>query len=215
MGLTTQTAGNGTDTQKIEELENAIIEYLRPGEKINMQGANRPGTTFAPFVRLVLTMLSIVTGAPYELISGDYQGLNFSTARIVRNDFSQQLRSISSRHIRQFAMPSVSTAIDIAVLTGKLTLPGYWQNPRRYYASEWQPPGMDAVDPLREAKGQIESISFGLKSPQEVARERGRDLEDIYKEIAAAKELAAEMGLEFKSAETPEKNNPAAIIEED
>ena len=74
---------------------------------------------------------------------------------------------------------------------------------------------MDAVDPLREAKGQIESISFGLKSPQEVARERGRDLEDIYKEIAAAKELAAEMGLEFKSAETPEKNNPAAIIEED
>lgn len=215
MGLTTQTAGNGTDIQKIEELENAIIEYLRPGEKINMQGANRPGTTFAPFVRLVLTMLSIVTGAPYELISGDYQGLNFSTARIVRNDFSQQLRPISTRHIRQFAMPSVNTAIDIAVLTGKLTLPGYWQNPRRYYASEWQPPGMDAVDPLREAKGQIESISFGLKSPQEVARERGRDLEDIYKEIAAAKEMAAEMGLEFESADMPEKNNPAAVMEEE
>ena len=74
---------------------------------------------------------------------------------------------------------------------------------------------MDAVDPLREAKGQIESISFGLKSPQEVARERGRDLEDIYKEIAAAKEMAAEMGLEFESADMPEKNNPAAIIEED
>ena len=210
-----QTAANGTDVQKIEELENAIIEYLRPGEDISFSSANRPGATFQPFVRLILTMLSITTGAPYELISGDYQGLNFSTARIVRNDFSQQLRPISTRHVRQFAVPTVQTAMDISVLSGKLTLPGYWKNPRRWQKCEWQPPGMDAVDPLREAKSQIESISYGLKSPQEVARERGRDLEDVYKEIKAAQDLAKEMGLVFESADTSDKNNPAAIIEED
>jgi lambda family phage portal protein len=215
LNLPTQTASNRTDIQKIEELENAIIEYLRPGEDITFASSNRPGATFQPFVRLLLTMLSIITGAPYELISGDYQGLNFSTARIVRNDFSQQLRPIAARHVRQFAMPTVTTALDIAVLSGKITLPGYWQNPRRYHKSEWQPPGMDAVDPLREAKGQIESISYGLKSPQEVARERGRDLEDIYKEIKSAQELAKEMGLVFESANQSEKSNPAAIMEED
>lgn len=212
--LPTQTAANGTDIQKLEELENAIIEYIRPGEKVNLDSANRPGATFEPFVRLLLTMLSIITGVPYELLSGDYQGLNYSTAKTVRNDFSQQLRPVSVRHIRQFAVPTVSTAIDIAVLTGKLTLPGYWQNQRRYLASEWQPPGMDAVDPLREAKGQIESISYGLKSPQEVARERGRDLEDIYKEIKVAREMAQELGLDFKKAGMSEKNNPAAIMGE-
>ena len=205
--------GDGTET-RVEELENAIIEYLRPGEKIELASSNRPGSSFEPFVRLILTMLSITTGAPYELISGNYQGLSFSTARIVRNDFSQQLRPIALRHVRQYGIPTVRTAIDVAVLTGRLTLPGYWQNSRRYLESEWQPPGMEAVDPLREAKSQIEAISFGLKSPQEVARERGRDLEDIYEEIQAAKEMAARMGLEFKSAETPEKNNPAAIVQE-
>ncbi len=209
---------NGTSasgaTQKIEEMENAIIEYLRPGEEVDIAQHNRPGATFAPFVRLVLTMLSITTGAPYELISGDYQGLNFSTARIVRNDFSQQLRPVSVRHIRQFGMPALRTMLDVAVLSGKLTLPGYWQDPRRYQESEWQPPGMEAVDPLREAKSQIEAISYGLKSPQEVARERGRDLEDIYDEIKAAKEMATEMGLEFASAKTSVKSNPAAILQE-
>lgn len=207
-----------TDTktgQKIENLENCIIEYMRPGEKVELANSNRPGTTFQPTVRLMLTMLSIVTGVPYELISGDYQGLNFSTGRIVRNDFSQQLRPVSVRHIRQFGVPTVRTAIDMAVMTGKLTLPGYWQNPRPYLESEWQPPGMDAVDPLREAKSQIESIGFGLKSPQEVARERGRDLEDVYKEIALAREMAKDLGLEFKAAETSEKNNPAAIMNEE
>lgn len=202
------------NNKKIEELENAIIEYMRPGESINLAQSNRPGTTFTPFVRLLLTMLSITTDVPYELISGDYQGLNFSTAKIVRNDFSQQLRPISVRHVRQFGVPTITTAIDIAVLTGKLTLPGYWQNPRVYHDSEWQPPGMDAVDPLREAKGQIEAISYGLKSPQEVARERGRDLEDIYDEIAMAQEMAKEKGLQFGKAGLSEKNNPAAVEEQ-
>jgi len=200
--------------QKIENIENAIIEYLRPGEKIELASSNRPGTTFQPTVRLMLTMLSIVTGVPYELISGDYSGLNFSTCRIVRNDFAQQLRPISVRHIRQFGLPTIKTAIDLAVLTGRLSLPGYWQNPRPYLESEWQPPGMDAVDPLREAKSQIESISYGLKSPQEVARERGRDLEEVYNEIALAKEMAKDLGLTFNAANTSEKSNPAAIMEE-
>lgn len=202
-------------TKKVEELENAIIEYLRPGEKIELASANRPGNTFAPFVRLILTMLAVTTGAPYELLTGDYSGLNFSTARIVRNDFSQQLRPIAARHVRQFGMPTVRTCVDMAVLTGRLTLPGYWQNPRRYLDCEWQPPGMEAIDPLREAKSQIEAISFGLKSPQEVARERGRDLEDIYNEIKAAKDLAGEMGLTFEAAKTALKSNPAAIAQED
>jgi capsid protein len=156
-------------------------------------------------------MLSITTGAPYELISGDYQGLNFSTAQIVRGDFAQQLRPISVRHVRQFCMPTVTTAIDMGVMSGKLTLPGYWQNPRRYWASEWQPPGMDVINPLRQVKAQIEAIAYGLKSPQEVARERGCNLEDVYKEILAARELAKEYGITFDKENKSEKNNPAAI----
>ncbi len=209
-----QQEADGT-IKKIESVKNAIIEYLRPNEKIEFAASNRPGTTFQPFVRLILTMLSISTGVPYELISGDYQGLNYSTARIVRNDFSQQLRPIAARHIRQFGMPTIRTAIDMAVLTGRLDLPGYWRNPQHYLEGEWQPPGMDAVDPLREAKSQVEAISFGLKSPQEVARERGRDLEDIYKEILAAREMADDMGLTFEQAKTAAKSNPAAIMNED
>ncbi len=209
-GFTDQQTG-----QKIESIENAIIEYLRPGEKIELAQSNRPGTTFQPFTRLLLTMLSIATNVPYELVSGDYQGLNFSTGRIVRNDFAQQLRPISVRHIRQFAMPTIRTAIDIAVMSGKLTLPGYWQNPRVYWDAEYQPPGMDAVDPLREAKSQIESIEYLLKSPQEVARARGRDYEEVLDEISLARQMAAERGLAFRDAGTSDKNNPAAVLDED
>jgi len=73
--------------KKIEELENAIIEYLRPGEKIEMAANSRSGSNFGPFVRLIFTMLSVTTNVPYEMLTGDYQGLNYSTGKIGQNRF--------------------------------------------------------------------------------------------------------------------------------
>ncbi len=70
---------------------------------------------------------------------------------------------------------------------------------------------MKAINPLRETKSQIEAIGYGLKSPQEVARERGCDLEEIYEEIKEAQDLAQEMGLKFDTPSAAEKNNPAAV----
>ena len=61
----------------------------------------------------------------------------------------------------------------------------------------------------------LQAISYGLKSPQEVARERGKDLQDVYNEIKAAQEMAKEMGLTFETAGTTVKTNPAAILASD
>ncbi|KKL82899.1 hypothetical protein LCGC14_1980150 [marine sediment metagenome] len=198
--------------QKIEEMENAIIEYLRPGEEIEIASNPRPGTNFPPFVKLILTMLGITVGVPYELLSGDYQGLNYATGQIVRNDFAFQLRPIAIRHIRHFAQPTFKPFLESAVMNGKLDLPGFYTNPAPYFKSEWQPPGMEPVDHLRTTKAQIEQVQTGLRSPIEIARARGRDLEDIYKEIAAAKEMAVDNKLDFSDKpSTAMANNPAAL----
>ncbi len=198
-------------TKKIEYLENAIIEYLRPGEKITLSQNPNPSAAFSPFVKLMVCIYSIVTGIPYELISGDYDGLNYSVSRAKRNDFAFELRPLAARHVRQFCMSTFRPFMDTAVLAGKLPFRDYFQSPFKYLACEWQPPGMEAVDPLRESKANIDQMGAGLRSPQEIAAARGRDLEDIYKEIAAAKKLATTLGLDFTAASTALANNPAAI----
>jgi lambda family phage portal protein len=202
---------DATTGQKIEELDNAIIEYLRPGEDIVFAKNERPSANFGPFVRLVLTMFAISTGAPYELLSGDYQGLNFSTARVNRNDFANFLRPVASRHIRQFCQRTFQPFMDAAVGSGRLELPGYFTNPAPYLKCCWQPPGMEPVDPLREVKSNIEEMGVLLRSPQEIAQARGRDYEEILKEIVAAKALQKEMGLEPAEVSTALANNPAAL----
>lgn len=211
VGMTTD-----EDGKKIEELENAIIEYLRPGEQINLASNPRPGANFAPFVRLILTMLSVTTNIPYELLTGDYQGMNYSTGKMVRNDFAQQLKPVTSRHIRQFCDPIGRAFMDSAVVDGRLILPGYFTNPWAYWTFEWQPPGMESIDPGRETKSRIDEIKTRLRSPQEIIKARGRDPEAVVNEIAEFKRLCESKGLTMEeTVSTALANNPAAVANQD
>lgn len=209
--------GVKTDTatgKKIETLENSIIQYLRPGEDVEFKANNRPGANFPPFVRLVLTMISVVTGAPYELLSADYQKMNFATGKLVRADFAQQLRPISMRHVRHFGTPTLQPFFDSAVLAGKLNLPGYFTNPHKWQRGEWQPPGMDSGDVLRDSKAHISQVNALLRSPQEIVKARGRDYEDVLVEIVEAKKLAEKYGLTMEDVSTALANNSAAVADQ-
>lgn len=200
--------------KKIKVLENGIIQYLRKGEEMDFKSSNRPGSNFPPFVRLILTMLSAVTGAPYELLSMDYQGMNFATSKIVRADFAQQLRPISMRHVRHFCKPTLMPAIDSAVLAGKLNLPGYFTNPQKWQRGEWQPPGMDSGDALRDSKAQLNQVKGLVRSPQEIIKARGRNPEDVLAEIKAFKNLAEKYGLTIEEVSEALANNSAAVAKQ-
>lgn len=197
--------------KKIESMENCIIEYLQSGEKMTFAKNERPGSTFEPFTRLVLRMVAISTGVTYELLSGDYGGINYSNLKGIRNDFLKMMAPVQNRHIRQFSRPVVSAFLESAVLSGRLTLPGYLNNPRPYLEGIFQTPGVESIDPLREGKSNLDQIGALLRSPQEITAARGRDYEDVLNEIAEARRMADERGLTPEDASTAFANNPAAV----
>lgn len=197
-----------------EYLENAVLEYLRPGEKINLASHNRPGNNFEPFVRLVLRMLAVTTGVPYELLSGDYSGINYSTMRVCRNDLAQILKVPQGRMIGHLCTPVFREVLNEAVLSGRLTLPGYWQDPARYQRAKWIPTGMEPIDPQRETKAHVDQLQSLLRSPQEIAAARGRDYEELLDEIAEAERMITERGLSRGEVSTALAGNPAAIEEQ-
>jgi lambda family phage portal protein len=205
--------------QKLDELENAVIEYLRPGEKISIATNPRPDSNLYPAVSLLARMISVSIGVPFELIAGDYTGFSYSTGRISRNDFSQQLRPIAVRHIRHFCQPAIRRFYDLAVAKGKIELPGYFRNPAPWSRAEWQPPGMEPVDPLKESKAGIDQIKSLSRSPQEIIRARGRDPEDVLKDISEFRALADEYDLKdffdalfTEDPSTAIANNPEAVM---
>ncbi len=205
------------DGALIEELENGIIEYLQPGEKVDLASNPRPNSAFTPFAQFLLKMLSAGTGVPYELLTSDYQGLNYSVSRTVRNDFKKFLDPIIARHVFQWCQPVQRAWMDSAVMAGRFPFRTYFTDPRPFWESYWQAPGMPAVDPLKETKADIDAMINNLRSPQEIVTMRGRDLEDIYKEIAEAKRLREKYGITEQEALTSTAigNSPSAIEDQE
>jgi lambda family phage portal protein len=204
------------DGRKLETVENAVIEYLRKGEKINLTSHNRPGDSFGPFTKLVLQMVAVATGVTYELLSGDYSGLNYNALRGVRNDFAKVIQPMQNRHIRQFSRPVFSAFIEAAWLSGKLNMPGFAADSRPWMEGTWQAPVQAPVDMLKEGKAHVEQMKALLRSPQEiVTSSTGRDLEEVYQEIAEAKRMAQELGIEMEEVSTASQTNPAALEEQE
>jgi hypothetical protein len=75
--------------------------------------------------------------------------------------------------------------LDVAVFSGALDLPGYDRDRRDWAACAWLPPKWDWVDPLKDARAEIEQIDAGLKSRTQALAERGYDAEQVDAEIAA------------------------------
>ena len=199
--------------EDIDYLENAIIEYLRDGEDIVFAPPNgRPGDSFERFTRFALRMLSITGGLPYEIQSGDYTGINYSTSKASRNDFAMFLApgqfSLEHHFIRKVFRRWLAHAA-----LSKDYLRGYFVSPWRFERAMWIPAGMPSVDPLRDGKAQIDTIAAGLQSPQAAILARGDDPEEVLSQTAEWHRQVKELGLNIDPSkiDTSLQNNPAKV----
>jgi len=201
----------GTNEDSTLTLDNAIIEFLKAGEKVNINTADVPGETFTPTTKLLLQMLAISVNVPYEMLSGDYGGLNYNTMRTVRNDFAKFNRPVIKRHCRQFGTQVNRGFFDALYLSGKVDMPGYLDDPRHWQAGVWQPPGVEPLDLLRESRGHIDLVDNLLFSPQEIIAARGRDAEEVLNEAKEFKEMRVERGLDMLATSKALQTNPAVV----
>lgn len=204
---------SGNARADIEWLENGIIEYLRENEDISFApNPGRPGDSFDRFTRFVLRMVAITMDLPYEILSGDYLGINYSTSKASRNDFSMFLAPHQFRLDAHFTRPVFYRWLDAEALSQDY-LKGYWLNPERYRKAMWIPAGMPSVDPLRDGKADIDAIASGIKSPQMVILGQGHDPEEVVMQRAAWVALCKEHGVDPTTGgvSTAMANNPAKL----
>lgn len=203
----------GERRDELESVENAIVEYLNEGEDVTFApGSQRPGDAFERFCKFVLRMVAITVDLPYEILSGDYQGINYSTSKASRNDAAMLLAPQIFRIEQHFSRPVYNRWLDHEALTQDY-LAGYWQDPERFRRAMWIPAGMPSVDPLRDGKAAIDAVAAGLASPQMVILGQGHDPEEIVEQRAAWAQLCAANGVDATTGgvSTALANNPAKL----
>lgn len=193
--------GRDENDERTIDLQPGQITMLEPGEEVQTSAPADVGQTYEPFQYRTLLQVSAALGVPYAYLSNDMLKANYSNSRLALLEFRRRIEAYQHAVIVwQLCRQVWARWMDTAVIAGALKLPDYDSRRREYLGCGWLPPKWDWVDPLKDARAEIEQIDAGLKSRTQALAERGYDAEQVDAEIATDKAREQSLGLTFGSA---------------
>ena len=200
----------GADGERTMDVQPGQVVMLEPGEEIQTSAPADVGGSYEAFQYRTLLQISAALGVPYAYLSNDMLKANYSNSRLALLEFRRRVEAWQhSVMVHQLCRAVWRRWMDVAVMSGALAIPGYESRRAEYLACSWLPPRWEWVDPLKDARAEIEQIDAGLKSRTQAIAERGFDAEQVDAEIAAEKAREQALGLTFGKA-APMPTDPPA-----
>jgi len=183
---------------------------LDPGDDAKFLSTDNPGHSTQDFLHLVLGMALKALDIPFSFYKEDFTNFFGSKAAFMQYDRSCRAKRAD---VREMLRKITIWRMQLWIQDGELRLPaGMTLNDVPF---EWVALGMPWWDPAKEIKGDLMAIGAGLDNPYRVCKERGRgEFEDNVKQIARAKEFAAEMGVDISFKADPVAPEPDDLPDE-
>lgn len=191
--------GNG---QLEVSLEPGTMQRLDPGQDVKFSDPANVGAEVLGFFTMTAREIAAGLGVPYETLTGDLSGVNYSSIRAGLVQFRRRVEAIQHHTVvHQFVRPIWRRFVTTEILRGRINAPGFERDPEAYLAATFYPPKQDWVDPAKDVDAELAAIAGGLKSRRQSVAERGMDLEVLDAEIAADARRATAMGLDFSATQ--------------
>jgi len=176
----------GEETEpNVVELEPGTFTELPPGYDVKMAEPADVGGQYDIFVKHQERRVARGMGLTYAQLTGDLADTNYSSIRAGNLEFQRHIKQLVYHVlVFRFCQPILSRALNAAVLSGVLDLPGYTDNPEQWQRVHWCIDGWEWVDPEKDVESEIKAIRAGLKSRSQAISEIGRDIEDVDAENA-------------------------------
>lgn len=172
-----------TPAEAIEDFKNESPDAvdLEPGTSTVMpphrdiKFSTPPKVENGEFVKETERELAAGVGITYEELTGDYSGVNFSSARMGRASMFQNV----DQWQWDILIPQFCEPVGAAFLEAAQTIMS-----TKNASFEWTPPARIFTDPAREIPALLKAIRAGLITLQEARREQGYNPTKMNKEIA-------------------------------
>lgn len=198
--------GQQSGSEVVGSLEPGALQYLEPGQDIRFSDPAKIGAETIAFANLTAQDIAVGLGLPDYLLTGDLSDVNYSSIRAGMVEFRRRVEALQHSLLAfQFLRPVWARWATVAVLSGRIegrvedALPVSWITPR----NAW-------VDPSKDVAAEVEAINAGLMSRREAVAARGIDIEALDAEIAADKQRADGLGLDFSQKPANQNQPPAA-----
>jgi lambda family phage portal protein len=193
--ITTDPDGTASPLGQSDDTTTPGTDMLNPGTIINAP-LGRDVTVVQPptvreypdYVEASLRSQAAGIGVTYEDYTGDFSGVNFSSARMSRLRIWDQVDDRRWRlMVPQFCDPVWRWAMEAAGIMG---LTG-GEIPQAH----WTAPPMPMIEPDKEGLAYQRNIRSTIMSLSEAIRERGYDPDELFAEIAADFEKLRDLGI--------------------
>lgn len=190
---------------------NTILDLGATGETLEFNRPPDPPGSMPEFVKLMLRAYSAGIGIPYEQVSWDLEGVNYSSIRAGLLEFRRRVEQFQfSVMVFQFCRPIWRRWVNDAVLAGVLPQPRDKQGWEALYAVEWRTPKWAWVDPLKDVMAMKEAVRSCFTSRSAVIHENGEDPEQVDQDIADDHDRAESLGIVSDADPAQTQNNGAA-----
>lgn len=177
------------------QVESDMAQFvgLPPGVKAEIPNIQHPSTAFDSFSRALLRGIASGLGVAYHSLTGDVGAANYSSARVALLEERDNWRKLQSWFIRSFHDKVFPEWLDMAVLSGKVSIPV--ADPGRLCAPKWYPRGWEWIDPQKDADASKAAIAGGFTTLQAVTAEQGLDWQEVLDQRAIEQAYAKKKGL--------------------
>ncbi|MGE4534662.1 phage portal protein [Halomonas sp.] len=185
------------EVEPLGEFTPGGIHYLEDDEEVQFSNPPDIQSQYTEWLRTELLAVAAGAGITYEQLTGDLKGVNYSSIRAGLLEFRRRVEALQATLIvHQWCRRIAAKWLDVAVTSGALAIPGYWQGAREHaLAIDWIAPKWAWVDPLKEVTADLLEVRAGFKPRSEAAGERGWSIEQLDAEIDRANQSADRFGL--------------------
>lgn len=200
MGFFTSPTGDGftaddTDNKvPIMEAEPGTFHQLPEGVQFQEFDPTHPTSAFADFEKAILRGIASGLGVSYTSLANDLEGVSYSSIRQGALEDRDQWKIVQDFLIQHFVEPVYRAFLMSIMENGVINIPAS-RFDKFADATVFRARGFQWVDPLKEMNAAVVGLQNGLMSLQDVANQQGRDIEEVFDQIQAEKEMASTYGL--------------------
>lgn len=183
------------------------FDVAPPGYDFKAYDPTYPHDQFDAFCKATLRGVAGAIGVAYNGLANDLEGVNFSSIRAGVLEERDEWMALQNWLVSAFLLPVYRDWIDAALLSGAIVGAGGVPLPAakrdKFLQHAWQGRRWQWVDPVKDINASILAIANGLASPQQIAAQTGRDIEDVLDDLARFQTMAKAKGVQLPGAAHP------------
>jgi lambda family phage portal protein len=169
LGLSDDPAKQASDPNDAVKLGYGAIVDLMPGEKIEIADPKRPNIAFDPFVQAILRQVGVALELPFEVLIKHFTS-SYTAARAAILEAWKFFRVRREWVVKSFLAPIYEAWMEEAVAAGRLSAPGFFDDPlirKSYLGCRWIGDAPGQIDPVKEITAAGLRLEEGITTLEE------------------------------------------------